>query len=831
MHDHLVQPSRSPLGVSLLLLAFLAPGLGAAENASAGDYDVTPAAVTLDGNYERVQLLVTARGDGEPKHSADLAHKATYRSSNTQVVTVDATGQLLAEGNGTATVTVTAGGRERAVPVTVKGVVAAPSIGFSDHVLPIISKLGCNAGACHGSQYGKGGFKLSVFAFAPADDHTAIVRERLSRRVNLIDPAQSLLLLKATAAVPHGGGQRLAAGSVDHRILVSWLAGGAPGPAAKAPTLTSLRVEPARAMGPEGFEQQLRVVASYDNGTTRDVTSWAKYDSTEESVVEVTPTGHLRTLGPGQGAVMVRFEGQATTAAVVVPGRAKADLKDWTEQNFIDRLAAAKFREVGLTPSPLCDDATFLRRAFLNVTGTLPSVEQTQTFLDSTDPNKRSLLIDRLLGLTGDASHDVFNDAYAAYWTLRWSDLLRASSEVLGEQGMWAMHNWLMASFRENKPMDRLVRELITAKGTTTGSGPANFYIAFSTPAARAEATAELFLGVRLQCAQCHHHPFETVGQDDYYAFAAFFARVSTKASADYGRLNNPKVILVRTEGEVTHPRTGRVMAPKPLMGKPVAETPDRRTALADWLTARDNRLFARNIVNRYVAHLLGRGLVEPVDDLRATNPPSNAELLDALADDFVRNDYDVKKLLRTIMNSRLYQLESQPRSGNAADSRYYSHYLVKRLAAEPLLDAIDTVTGVPTKFSKAPLGTRATELPDSQYENSFLKAFGKPKRADVCTCERVSDPNLAQALHTLNSEAITAKIASPQGRIAGLVAAKKPPAEVVKQLYLAALSRPPTEAEQKLCDTLLAEAPDATTFYQDLLWSLINSKQFLCVR
>ncbi len=330
---------------------------------------------------------------------------------------------------------------------------------------------------------------------------------------------------------------------------------------------------------------------------------------------------------------------------------------------------------------------------------------------------------------------------------------------------MWAEHNWLLASFRENKPMDRLVRELITARGTTTGSGPANFYVAFDTPAARAEATAEVFLGVRLQCAQCHHHPFETLSQADYYSFAAFFARVATKASADYGRLGGPKVILVGPDGEVRLPRTGKVMAPTPLNGKPVAETPDRRTALADWLTSPDNRLFARNIVNRYFAQMLGRGLVEPVDDMRATNPPSNAELLDALADDFVKNHFDVKHLLRTIMNSRLYQLDSEPTPGNAADGRFYSHYRVTRLPAEPLLDAVDAATGVPTKFTKAPLGTRAIELPNGEYDNSFLKTFGKPKRADVCTCERVSDPNLAQALHTLNSEAITAKIANAKGR------------------------------------------------------------------
>jgi hypothetical protein len=822
MHDHQDRHFVFSIGASLIALACLG------ATASAG-YVVTPSAPTLNGNYDRVQLLVTA--DGAAERAADLTHQAQFRSSNSQIVAVDATGQLLAAGDGKATVTVAVAGVEHAVAVTVQGVTAAPRISFSEQVMPILSKAGCNAGACHGSQFGKGGFKLSVFGFAPANDHLAITRDDFGRRLNRTDPAQSLFLLKPTGAVSHGGGTRFAAGSVDHRILMSWIAGGAPGPDAKAPKLAALHVEPARRIGAEGFTQQLRVVASYDNSATRDVTRWAKYDSTDEGVVGVTPTGQYRTVGVGEGAVMVRFDGQAVIANVVVPGSGVADLSGWKDQNFIDHFAAAKFRETGLTPSPLCDDGEFLRRAFLTAAGTTPTVEQAKAFLDSTDPNKRARLIDRLLGLTGDPAQDVFNDAYAAYWTLRWADLLRSNSDVLGQPGMWAEHNWLMASFRENKPMDRLVRELITAQGTTTGSGPANFYVAFATPSARAEATAEVFLGVRLQCAQCHHHPFETLSQADYYSFAAFFARVATKPSADYGRLGAPKVILVRPEGEVVLPRTGKVMAPAPLDGKPVAKTPDRRTALADWLTAPDNRLFARNIVNRYFAQMLGRGLVEPVDDMRATNPPSNAELLDALADDFVKNHFDVKHLLKTIMNSRLYQLDSEPTASNAADSRFYSHYRVTRLAAEPLLDAVNAATGVPTKFAKTPLGMRAIDLPNGEYDNTFLKTFGKPKRADVCTCERVSDPNLAQALHTLNSEAITAKIANAKGRIAGLIAAKKPPAEVVTELYLATLSRRPTEAEQKLCTELLAQSPDAASFYQDLLWSLINSKQFLCVR
>jgi hypothetical protein len=791
----------------------------------AADFQVDPAAVTLDGNFARAQLLVAARD------AADLTHQATYVSSNPQVVTVAPAGRLLAIGNGTATITVTAAGATHVVPVTVTGVVPEPRVGFREQVMPSISKAGCNAGACHASQYGKGGFKLSVFGYAPDDDYRAIVRDGMSRRVNFLDPGRSLVLLKPTLGVPHEGGHRLDAGSVDYQVVKQWLARGAPPSAADAPTVAGLRVLPARRVGNLGFTQQLRVLATYSNGKTQDVTTWAKFDSTDDSVLRVTRDGLVTAVGRGQGAAMVRFEGQAEIVPVVVPYAAAVDLAGWTDHNFIDHYAALKFREIDIAPSPLCDDATFLRRAYLDATGTLPTVEQAVAFLDSKDPNKRVHLVDQLLGLTGDPVQDVHNNDYAAYWSLKWSDLIRSNSAVVGEQGMWALNNWLKESFRDNKRFDRFVRDLITARGSIYSNGPANYYRIANSPTELTEATAQLFLGVRVQCAKCHNHPFERLSQADYYGFAAFFARVGTKTSQEFGVFGNEIVIVVRSDGEVGHPRTGQVMKPTPLYGKPVAEAFDRRQALADWLTAPDNRPFARNVVNRYVAYLLGRGLVEPVDDIRATNPPSNPELLDALADDFVKNGCDVKHLLRTILTSRLYQLDAQPRHGNAADSRFYSHYHVKRLAAEPLLDAIDAATGTQTKFAKVPLGTRAIELPDARYENYFLNTFGKPRREAVCECERVSEPNLAQALHTLNGDLVTAKVGSPQGRVARLLAAKKPHDEIVNDLYLATLCRRPTAEEQTACRKLLAEAPGPQAFYEDLLWSLINSKHFLFVR
>lgn len=796
-------------------------------------FDIIPARLVLEGNLARAQLRIKERAaDGSiNEHAADLTQRALYHSDSTAVATVTPSGEVRAIGNGRATIGVRVGAVSQAVVVEVRGVAPAAVIDFNEQIMPILAKAGCSAGACHASQYGQGGFKLSVFGFAPHQDHYAITRDGISRRVNFVEPTRSLLLLKPTGGVPHAGGRRLEVGSVDYQVLTAWLAGGAPGPRPKARQVTGLEVQPARRAGTGAFTQQLRVVATYDDGGQRDVTAWAKYDSTDDGVLRVTPKGLVEVIGRGQGTALIRFEGRAAIMQVVVPFESTADMTGWMDNNFIDHLAAAKFRRLGLTPAPLCDDAVFLRRAFLDVLGTLPAIEQTTAFLDSKDADKRRKLIERVLGLTGDPAQDVYSNEYAAWWALRWADLLRSTSLQLGDQGMWSLHNWLQGSFRENRSFDWIMRELVTAKGSTYSNGPANFFQAFGSPDARTEAVAQIFLGVRLQCAKCHHHPFETISQADYYGLAAYFARVGTKASHDRGVRMGVTEVVVLGKGDVQHPRTGQLMLPTPLHAKPGAERVDRRLALADWIARPDNPYFARNIVNRYWAQLMGRGLIEPIDDLRATNPATNPELLDALAEDFVKSGFNVKHLLRTIMSSRLYQLDSTPPRRDALDRRYGSHALAKRIAAEPLLDAIDNATGVPTKFTNLPLGTRAIELPDAQYDDHLLKTFGKPKREGVCECERVSDPSLAQALHTLNSEAIIAKIGSPTGRVAKLLAAKKSHDDIVAELYLASVSRRPSDAERAACRKLVDEAPDAKTFYEDLLWSLINSKHFQFVR
>ncbi len=794
-------------------------------------FTVTPSEIDLAGRFARAQVVVADQPEGvPPERAADVTRAAKYAASNPQVFTVSDQGVIVPLVDGEAYLQVTVGGSMKEIPVRVSGMAEPRPVDFSTDVRPVIAKAGCNMGACHAAQHGKGGLKLSVFGFDPASDHRSIARDRLQRRINFIDPTESLFLQKPTMQVPHGGGMRLRAGSRDHALLVAWIRQGAPGINQDSPTVTRLDVHPNHRVAGEGSPQQLRVVASYSDGASRDVTSLCKFDSTDDGVVAVTESGLATTVGRGQGNVMVRFEGHAELATFVVPYADSIELAGWVNNNDVDELAARKFRELGIEPVGLSDDATFIRRAFLDATGSLPTAAQVQAFLDSKQPDKRTNLIDELLGLTGDPQRDIHNERYTAYWTLKWSDLIRNTSNKLGEQGMWALHNWIRQAFRENMPFDQFVRHLVTGTGSIYSNGPANYFRINQNSTDLTEATSQLFLGVRLECAKCHHHPFEKYSQDDYYGFAAFFARVGTKNSEEFGLFGRERVVLVKPSGEVRNPRSGKNMLPTPLGADPVDHPLDRRIALADWLTSRDNLGFAKAVVNRYVRALLGRGLVEPVDDLRSTNPPSNPALMSALAEELIANDFDLKQLMRTIMTSRLYQLDSQPSPANAADDRFYSHFQVKRLAAEPLLDSIDQVTGVPTKFKSLPLGTRAIDLPDAEYPNYFLTTFAKPRRASVCECERSPDESLGQALHGLNGEIITQKIAHKNGTIAQLVAEEKPAEEIISQIYLNALCRPATTDELDQLKPLLEESPAPTEFYQDLLWALINSKHFLFV-
>tara|TARA_B100000700_G_scaffold318911_1_gene413042 strand:- start:11105 stop:13564 length:2460 start_codon:yes stop_codon:yes gene_type:complete len=810
---------------SLLLILIALPVVAA-------EYAVHPPAVQLNGKYAQTQLVLTQLIDGKvDPTSEDATQKAAYTSSNEEVVTVDATGLVQARADGTADIQISLGPWQTSITVTVAGVADTTKVDFDYSVRPILSKAGCNMGACHASQHGKGGFILSVFGFDPRIDYKGIVKDELERRIDFIEPTNSLFLLKPTMKTPHGGGRRLTEGSVMYDTLVDWLKGGAPAPVSEPNEVVSIEVFPKRRVATVGVTQQLRVVAKYADDTLRDVTQLCRYDALDEGMLSVSESGLIETNGLGQAGVMVRFEGKAEICMVTTPYSEQPDLQEWKNNNFIDEFAISKFQELGIAPSPICDDATFVRRAYLDAIGSLPTPEEVEAFVSREDPAKREKLIDQLLGLTGDPALDIYNDRYAAYWTLKWSDLIRNSTDNLGEQGMWALHNWIRESFRVNKGIDKFVKEIITAKGSLYMNGPANYYQINSNPTALTESTSQLFMGIRLECAKCHHHPFESYSQADYYGMAAFFSRVGTKNSEEFGLFGRERVVVVQPSGESKHPRTGKNMVPTVLHGEEMEHPLDRRIPLANWLASEENPWFAKSIVNRYMSYLLGRGLVEPVDDLRSTNPATNEEMFAALADYLESNEYNVKQLVKVIMNSRVYQLSSQPTELNKSAGKFYAFYKVKRIAAEPLLDAINTATDTTTKFQNLPAGTRAIELPDTNYPNYFLKTFGKPRRTSVCECERAPDENLAQALHTLNGDTINAKIDDQNGRLGKLLAAEKSDDEIINALFVATWSRSPTEEELVVCKGIVGEAAERKEGLGDVLWALINAKEFIYVR
>lgn len=841
-------PHRRPilprLAVWCLLLAVALPGSLCADAAAQAPDDPAPVApeptapparlevcptqAVLRGHLDRLQILLTAY-DAQ-QQPTDLTRDATYTSLDPDVVQVAPGGLVQPVANGTGRIEVVYGPHRHEVRVEVRDVSAAPQPSFRLDVMPVLSRAGCNGGACHAAQYGQGGFKLSLFGFAPEQDYDPIVRDRMQRRVSFQDPDHSLLLRKATMQISHGGGRRFDRDSYDYQVLRDWIAAGAPRPQPKDPKVVDLHVWPEQRVYRPGQRQQLRVVAVYSDGTQRDVTLVARYDSMSDAVVSASPRGLLEATGAGQAPVMVRYEGQAKISMAVVPFGEPVNLSGFQPRNFIDELVAQRWQLLGLQPAEPCTDAEFLRRAFLDAIGTLPPPEKIEAFLASTDPNKRAHLVDELLGLTGDPQRDVYVNQWSAYWALKWGDLLRNNRNTVGDGGMWAFSNWIRASLRENKPVDQFVREIITAQGSVFESGPANYYKIATRPDDLAEATVQNFLGVRLQCAKCHHHPFEVYSQEDYYGLAAFFTRVGNKNSSDFGALGGDSVVLVRSSGTIRHPRTGQVMEPTPLGGQPIAadQHRDLRKPLADWLTSPENRLFAQNIANRFWGYLMGVGLVEPIDDLRATNPPSNPALLDALADHLVDNHYDLRKLMRAIMTSQVYQLSARPASAHDAEGRFYTHYNVKRLPAEVLLDAIDFACGTQEKFAGIPAGTRAIELPDPNFVSYFLDTLGRPKRVIACECERTAEPNLAQVLHLVNGDVLQRKITDRNGRIAQLLAAGKSDEEILAELYLVTFSRAADKEEIAACLQVLATAPDRRQGLEDVLWALCNSREFL---
>ncbi|WP_232105609.1 DUF1549 and DUF1553 domain-containing protein [Gimesia panareensis] len=813
------------LVVTTFLLGSLA--LNASRAAEPG-FHVAPEQIELSGLLDYFQIQASVLAD--KKIVRDLTHEVSYTSLTPAILEVNAEGLVRPLRTGQGKIQVTHGKDKRVIDVVVKPRASGKNVSFVKDVVPVLNKGGCSLGGCHASQFGKGGFKLSLFGFAPEQDYPAIARDDRQRRVSILQPKESLILQKASMGMAHGGGRRFAKDSYEYRILETWIAEAVTEIDDKEPKVVGMQLTPMSRRYKKGDIQQLRVVAEYSDGTKEDVTALAQYDSLIENIATVTPRGKIEIKGPGQTAIMVRFMGQAKISTVISPYKDKVNLAEFKPNNFIDEQIKQRYAELGLEPSPLCSDEVFIRRAFMDCIGTLPTPEKVKAFLASKDPNKRSYLIDELLGLTGDPERDVYVEAWSANWGMKWGDLLRINRNKIGDGGMWAFSNWVRQSLRENKPVNEFVSEIITAQGSIYQNGPANYFKIASKPEDLAEATSQIFLGVRLQCAKCHHHPFEVYSQKDYYSLAAFFTRVGNKSSVEFGALGQDTIIKVKNSGSIRHPRTRKTMEPTPLMGEPVESSQfrDLRRPLARWITSPENELFSKNIVNRFWSYYMGTGFVEPIDDMRETNPASNPELLNALSDHFVKSGYDLKELMRVIMNSRAYQLASEPLPENVAKTRFYTHYNVKRLSAEVMLDALDDITGSQERFRGVPQGTRAIELPDPNYDSYFLDTLGRPKRVITCECERTSQPNLAQVLQVANGQLINTKLTAKTGRIEKLIKAKAADHDVFTEMYLAAFSRYPTKEELAKCDQIVKASKDKREGYQDVLWAISNSREFL---
>jgi hypothetical protein len=782
---------------------------------------VMPAEVTFRSADEGMHVLVTGTtAEGE---KIDLTASAQFAAADA-VVKLGDDGLLHPVRQGDTKVTVTAGGRQAQMVAHVGDLSKPPEISFIRDVAPVLNKVGCTSGTCHGSAKGKNGFKLSLRGYDPDFDYEALLYDMSGRRFNRADPARSLMLAKPTQQVAHGGGLRIELGSRYYNTVLHWISAGVPLGNAAADHVEKLEVLPNEVFlhGPNQA-QQVIALAHYPDGSVRDVTREVNISSNIPEIADVDASARVKSERKGEAALLVRYEGKFVAVPVTVlnpnPGFAWSALP---QHNYIDNLNDAKLKRLKIQPSPVVDDAEFLRRVSLDLTGLAPKPEEIRAFLaDKTDSRaKRTRVIDQLLA----------SPEYVDTWTLKWGDLLQVSRRYLGDKGMWEFREWIRDSIAQNKPYDKFVYQLLTARGSSYENPPANFFRVTRSAKVSMEKTTQLFMGVRLVCTQCHDHPFEKWTQNQYYEMAAFFASVGLKPGFQSG---DEIIYDKREDNEVKHPKTGRVVPPKYLVASvgapPIASIPDRREALVEWLTSKENPFFARAIANRLWSYFLGRGIIEPVDDIRASNPPVNEVLLEALTKDLTDHDFDLKHLMRTIVNSRTYQESIQTNVWNADDKVNFSHAMPRRLSAEELMDGIALAAGSRPKFAEVPPDTKATEFPDPHVgKDGFLDVFGRPARESGCECERRSDISLPQALNLVNGRTIGDAIADPKGRVAKLVLAGASDRAIVEELYLASLGRSPTAKEYDTAASFLKPGESRAAWAQDLLWSLVNSKAFL---
>jgi hypothetical protein len=789
-----------------------------------------PEKIALKGSDDAAQLVVTATLSGN--RLQDLSGHVQYEVTASQAVRVTPSGRVLPLANGSGEIVAHFGDKSVRVPVSAESCDVSLPINFGNQITPIFTKLGCNSGGCHGKASGQNGFKLSLLGFEPEVDFTALVKEARGRRLLPAAPESSLLLLKATGKVAHGGGKKLDPDSDEYKLIRRWIAAGMPWGKPTDPVVTRISVYPDHRVLTRQNEQQFAVFAHYSDGSIQDITRRAQYDSNDTEIAVVDVSGMVRTLAmSGEAAIMARYQGHVATFRATVPMDSPPPAYVFVPNNFVDQQAQRKWQELGLAPSDLCTDEQFIRRLSIDLTGTLPTPARVRAFVADPSPDKRDKLVDALLE----------SDEYSYFFANKWSDILRVKrrQEARRAVGTFAFHQWIREAIANDKPYDEFARDILTATGNEFTDPPTVWYKELQNPEQFVDDTAQVFLGLRLACAQCHHHPYEKWSQDDYWGIAAYFGRVGRKNELVPGgfqnQLSQDLSIFNRPNGGVTNKRTGQAAIMKPLDGEPVkalTAEEDPREKLADWLVDPKNSFFARSVANRYWAHFLRRGLVDPLDDMRVTNPPSNPELLDALAKDLVDNKFSLKHLIRTICKSRTYQLSSTPNEYNKHDKQNYARYYPRRLSAEVLFDAVCQVTDSPTPFGGLPQDRyapkRAIMLPDESFGSYFLDVFGRPQRISACECERVNEANLAQSLHLLNSEEVQGKLARAGGRAEAIAKDPRPDPEKVEELFLWAYARKPTPDQ---LDTALAylekHKQNKTAAYVDLLWALLQTKEF----
>ncbi|QDT14535.1 DUF1549 and DUF1553 domain-containing protein [Alienimonas californiensis] len=823
----------------------------AGSKPTAVQLDVYPPAVHLSTARDRQSVIaVLTLSDGTTRDvTAETTFKAADESFAKASVGEDGALTYHPAADGTTTLTASYDGKSVEVPLSVVDSGASPPVGFRNDVMPIFARAGCNMGSCHGAARGKDGFRMGLFGYDPVGDHFRITREQAGRRINLGVPEHSLLFEKSIGAVSHTGGKLFEADSEYARLILDWIAAGAIDDGAKEnwkegetgpPACVSLELyPPSIALTGEGSDQRMVARATYADGTDRDVTHLVAWNTSNPTAAAITPEGAVTAgavngTGGAEAFITARFDVHTVgVPAIVLPKNVEFEFPDVEPANYIDEAIYTKLATLRIAPSELCSDEEFVRRAYLDLVGVVPPAEATREFIENTDPSKRAALVDSLLD----------KPAFADIWVMKWAELLtiRTANNVLSGKEAVLYHRWLKEQVDGNVPVDEMVRELLASSGGTFDTPATNYYRTERDTLKVAENVAQVFMGMRIQCAQCHNHPFDRWTMEDYYGFAAFFAQVSTKNSDD----PRERIVYNRGGGEVKHPLTNENMAPKFLGGiQPDFQADerfkgrDRREVLAKWLTSEENPYFARNIVNLVWAHFTGRGIVEPVDDVRVSNPPANEALLDALAQRFIESGYDLKGLVRDICASRTYQLATRTNPTNVGDTANFASAKLRRMRAEVLLDSINAVTESPEKFNGLPLGSRAVEIADGNTSTYFLTTFGRASRETVCSCEVRVEPNLAQALHLLNGNTVHDKVQrgkvvetllkGVEGKDGAESVPPMEPVEVLEEITLRCLARQPTDAEKKALEEALAagEAPQAVL--EDYFWAVLNSREFL---